>query len=1290
MVKKGNTMKHKGLFVLIFITAITALNILHTKQAEAGCYDSAQSALGANYVDTFSSSFNTRCNKGISNQGSYGMIAPVSTNFPESTRSGTFSFAVQRIVYTKDRSGNDWGSCYSNTSYATFEKDKLDCSVSKKGWHVGESMTVWVDSDYLSASGGDEGIIEASIPIETCLLHYRPNSRCVDNTLYFKVYKITNIQHSNSPKATYKGTDYTSTSSTNPISVGDDGSITFTHQLRRDDSWSVPSSPKIKDVYKRKIYSGGTTYSEDGGWGDMTLNAGGAWANVTDSIAISTLGLSPTEPKEVCSRVTHRNVKSLSYNRTAYNDSASNTDSSTICVWVKLNALIAHSESTVMMDDGRTKATAKSDESQTVQTVSIYGGSRKTNYEIDFSHTLKVVGDPAKSAKFSYSVYTSSYNGGWGSAITSGKEPIAGNGSLGIKYSNGTKLNAVKFSLGEGDSKTVCERIYFNPRKVILNASGTNGTESGDGASVVCGTVTRRAPDTIKLTAETNVNHCNFPNEVNPSKIYYNTGATQCVSFQHKFTSAQGQNLSASYTIYYSEDGGKTVASKTTGNVLTDKVSGNTHYKNVVKEHTVSLDYGELKTVCEYVEWTPNTFKLHKKADGSNDGVDAVGGTDKTNWRCIKVGRPVRKYIKDGTFTVYGESSGSLVNPNETGGYYEPKGAYLMKKDEAEVTYAHNLKRNDDRHANDDTKTAEDITAKYRFGTPGLSLDVKYMDTTLGLGSSVVKNDSSSGPFNSNKTDPLFNDNTTARANTVGKIESYCQSIYFYSKEYQMYGEYWMVDGHIWEEQPGMLNAGTPVPYPEDVPGSVGSSVKGCVDVIRPYNFRISTIKTVVGDSASKPPAVGTTIKNTYELVINKNDSEYQITDIPNATIRTIGFVIDGKPDNVAGGVVSADSSLCNFWENKLGIVSSCDDNLKEAVSKNIHPANSSNTGTNYYSGTNQYTYRHTVETEVPNISVDSKFCVAIAVSPSDSGSNGFGFEEDFNSDWIISNATCTNVGKNPNVQIWGSSIFTNGGVKTTFTTSYTDNTSSQKATFGSWTDFMVLANKNIKEMASGAALISGLPTNQDTATATTRLTISNTNKEKPGNADIVNMSSLVEKIHDRYLTSSSNYYRTSVVSAEVLQSEDVRKLSPVIFYNTGDIFITDDITFSRRVFSDTALPQVIVYSEGNIYIDDDVMKVDAWLLAPNGRVNTCANRNGTSLRSSASTCNLRLTVRGPIFSQTVELDRTAGADPYENTAPDPAEVIDLTPAVYLFGANESAQNAQPVTTYMHRLPPRY
>ena len=101
-------------------------------------------------------------------------------------------------------------------------------------------------------------------------------------------------------------------------------------------------------------------------------------------------------------------------------------------------------------------------------------------------------------------------------------------------------------------------------------------------------------------------------------------------------------------------------------------------------------------------------------------------------------------------------------------------------------------------------------------------------------------------------------------------------------------------------------------------------------------------------------------------------------------------------------------------------------------------------------------------------------------------------------------------------------------------------------------------------------------------------------------------------------------------------------------------------------------------------------MKIDAWLLAPNGRVNTCSNQNGTSLRAGASTCNLRLTVRGPIFSQTVEFDRTAGADPYENTAPNPAEVVDLTPAVYLFGANESAQNAQPVTTYMHRLPPRY
>ncbi len=1135
---------------------------------------------------------------------------------------------------------------------------------------------VALTSSATTSCAGTSGLYCIDTPYKRCMwtTGSKPSagsSACGESHVRIAFYKISNITH-DAPYVEVGGVKYTTNNETIKI-ASDSTTVKFYHKLKRNDGWggnyNVTKLYGLNTSINTGVSSMGTSYS------------------VTDDKGTVSPSLEGTE---YCSEVKHYTTVGLAdYNY------GTGSGSSKMCIKLKDDRTYLDASSKSSVSNSIETGSVTNDGSKTVES---WGGSRNDSgkdsktYPYYFVHQLKVKGDSNRSVTLTYSIERSTNGGGsWSTVVSNNTKTINGNDSwVEVRGYNDSKDNLV---LKQGEtSATICERITFKSKRTEFRGDATTGTADGNsGTSTICTKIKRRNPKSVDLSATSDVY---VDGEHNPTDVLYSLSATRGFQFKFEITNSENSNrsLTTTYTIerlIYKATDTKNWANGTVAKGPTSVTTPKTGTGAITNSFNINIPEGESRVVCERIKLDPYQFKIHLNGAGAEEGSpEALVGSSYFAERCATVTRPGRFEFRDPDIKVYGRSDAELTNSSQAS-WDSSLDAYLLKTEYADITYHHQLYRDDVRHTDSSQTPTEDVTVNYVFNTPNISIPASSLDQTFINPAATVSNNSSTPWFDSNTTDPLKSTNTkTTSLKVTNSPVEICQSVHFLANLYESYGTYWGVDGV-------RLNTIT-TNFNDDLLGSrivrtdsVGVSPKGCVKIVRPYNFRINRINTVVNDSASKPPAVGTMLTHTYELIINKNDPEFLITDIPNATFRTIGFVIDGQPDNVVGGTASAGSSLCDFWQNKLHLVSECDDNIRTET-KNIRQTNSPDTGDNYYANTEQYTYRYTTKAELPNLPVTSKYCVAIAVSPSDSGENGYGFSGDFNTDWVVSNATCTNVGKNPNVQIWGGSVFTNGGIKTSFTTSFTDNTSSNKATFGSWTDFMVIANKNISKMASGAALISGLPTSQDIPTATTRLSVANTNKEEPGNADIVNASALIEKIHDRYLTNEVNYYKTDVISTETLQLESVRKMSPVVFYNTGDIFITDNITFSRRIFSDTAIPQVIVYAEGNIYIDDDVMKIDSWLLAPNGHVNTCSNRNGVSLRVSATTCNLLLTVRGPIFSQSIEFDRTAGADPFENTAPEPAEIVDLSPAVYLFGANESAQNAQPLTTYIHRLPPRY
>jgi len=1183
--------------------------------------------------------------------------------------------------YVVEANGSTW---HAGDISVTSDVSGLIVSVSsdrlKRSGNPGHYKWASPSSDYIIVTVNekklyDNGIAYTDAPISGLYGVMAHMYRCAyGNDAFTKKYGCT-TEHSpiyfarvsdfghNTPSITYGGTTYTNGQT---IYVQDEKvTLKFDHFITRSDGWG--GTKNYSNVY------GLNGASKTKNLNSVTTTDAKKVTDKQEDVTATTTG------NQVCSSLKHYTRKGID----GYDKSRGESESK-ICVTVKLNVLIAHSESTVQMDDGVTKGTVSSTDDPNSKTVSIYGGSRKATYEVDFSHKVKVAGETDKSAQFSYSIYSgTSANGSWGSAITTGSPIIAGGGTAKAVYTNGGNLNAVSITVAEGASGTACEKIHFSPRKVVLNSSGTGGTPSGSGDSIICGTVTRRAPDTIYLTAQSNAYHCSDPGNINPSGTYYSTSETQCVGFIHKFISAQAQNLSANYTIYYSEDGGNTVKSTTTGSVTTDKVSGTTHYKNVVKEHTVSLDYGELKTVCEYVSFTPNTFKLHKKADGSADGVEAVGGTDKTNWRCIKVGRPTRETIDDGVFTVYGESTGALDDPSETGGYYAPKDAYLMKKEEAFITYSHYLKRNDDRHEHDSTKPAEDITASYRFAVNTSSFSVDYMRTTSGLGSTVVKNNKKAGPFNSVRNNSLFNDNTTAKAEKVGERMSYCQSIFYYSNQYLMHGMYWMVDGHIWEDNPGMISSDPPTPYPESTNGSVGKSDQGCVNVIRPWNFKVKKLGADESSPTNPIQTIGEPYWTYFKMNIGKNKNDYLLTDMANATVRFVGFKITTTTGTLSGNMSTA-SDPCTYYHNMLGV--SCEV-LKEDTGQKFGK-NSPANGTTYYTNNTvcnasdcsynaQLKVEHTLGEDVQ---LNEKYCIAVGVKSADSG-DGF----NFSNNWAVSSPSCVNVGKYPNVQIWGGSVFSSGGIQTSLAKYH-------GKYYGSWGDFALIANSAIVNTASGASLISGSATS-NTCTLSS-ITISNDNcngnnasRHALGDANITAFSVDVFKrrLYNRYLYDPENYHEVTEISNSTLTSGK----NPFIAYNpNGDIFISSNVEFGGSTYAKENVPQTIIYAKGNVYIADQVTHIMAWIIA-DGVVNTCADVHGHTPELTHATCDLQLRIDGPVIASKVLLNRTYGANGHEGTSAVPAEIIDLNSSAYLF-SHYQASGDQPVTTHLQKMPARY
>ncbi|MBQ3294183.1 hypothetical protein IJG98_00440 [Candidatus Saccharibacteria bacterium] len=1071
-------------------------------------------------------------------------------------------------------------------------------------------------------------------------------------------YKIVRIDH-DTPSVTYDGATYTDGDTI--LINGTSANLTFDHFLKRTDGWG--GTENITDLYslnsgsRRGINGLGTTATK-----------------VSDTQNNKT---ATPEGAEYCSTLTHYTVRGL-----AGYSAKRGSSTSKICVKLKLNALAGKSYSAAGNTIG-TAAKVYSDAANNVTSVSSNGGSQQASYTLSFYHGLNIVGDSTKSADFNYTIYTGSSSSGPWTAISgaTGTQRLSGSsGDVQVRAASQT------ITLGYGETGTVCEKITMNPTLIVIGAA----SGSGSGSSIACASVTRLRPVKKTITATTDVIADN-DGDKNPSGTKYSTNEYRNLTFYHSFANDHSGNLNTTYTIEFKQDNGAVVEYNANTAIGTPTSSPVIHQVN-----NIQLAETAKTTICERVRFNTSTYHLH-----TNGSLESLGTTGYSDWRCITLARPGRRIIDDGEITVYSESSGALKNTNQTGGYDTTHAAWLMKTQQADITYTHKLWRVAEKHTGDGThqaavtSPAEDVTVRYRFADPATTFAATDISTTH---TSTIATDTegSKYSFNSvsasaNPTDSLKNANTVATASKVGQLYEYCQSISYVSEKYTLRGIYWQVDGAIYTGDPSLQ--GTEPPVSKEL---VGKSVKGCVNVIRPYNFNVNSI-TAKGDI--EPANAGQQIEADFTIHVSKNDSTYMITDVPNNPVKKISFILNDKPTSLAGAA-NVSSSPCDYFSSKLGSkmdAGSCNDSTTTTLPHH------NNAG--FYTG-NSYTININYPSTIPNLPTNKKYCLAIAFSPTSSNANGsYGFTDTFNTNYTISDATCYNIGKYPTMQVWGGSLYTRGGTNTS-------KTDVGNTTFGSWDDYLIIAKDKVKNTASGAALISG--TNNFSNCNISPLTIANgtvcpNGEGDPGLSNVERVERVMSGIKNRYVTGTGEYATlTETEGSSYLINRNVLNSAlsyyPILLYNADDpagsvkpVYIKQDldIGFSTRSFKNFVIPQVIIYTPGDIYIDPGVSHIDAWLLA-GGKIYTCANASGTNIRltSESDKCSGRLTVTGPVVAEEVHFDRIYGGDSYDDgsgsTIKEPAEIFDLNPGAYLFGANEATDDAQPITTYIHELPPRY
>lgn len=327
---------------------------------------------------------------------------------------------------------------------------------------------------------------------------------------------------------------------------------------------------------------------------------------------------------------------------------------------------------------------------------------------------------------------------------------------------------------------------------------------------------------------------------------------------------------------------------------------------------------------------------------------------------------------------------------------------------------------------------------------------------------------------------------------------------------------------------------------------------------------------------------------------------------------------------------------------------------------------------------------------DIGDVPVGTRICFTLSVQPR---SNDDG-------QWAHAKPVCTTVGKKPKVQIWGDDIAVRGIIDTS--TSIKSINGNNKV-FGSWVEYGAFSVGANSRFASGSGLTDQIDNSQN---AWSRLTFANV--DDVGNPAFGQYASAASF---RPTPSIASFFGTIQNKQPVSGDVDLGSLAqpndqPILVHTAGNLRITGGtipprhsviiiatgtVTITGNVQYDGAsisriqdIPQAVIIAQ-NINIENNASKLDAWLVA-SGTVNTCSDFTGNL---TSNKCSNRLEVNGPVVTNRLLLNRTAGSGTGAESG-DPAERFNLRPDAHLWALLRSQGNNKAQTVYTVEMPPRF
>lgn len=478
------------------------------------------------------------------------------------------------------------------------------------------------------------------------------------------------------------------------------------------------------------------------------------------------------------------------------------------------------------------------------------------------------------------------------------------------------------------------------------------------------------------------------------------------------------------------------------------------------------------------------------------------------------------------------------------------------------------------------------------------------------------------------------------------------------------------------------------VKYQEDFSNASLAETGACIYVYRPYNFDlIPRVETPSGNILYPDDNISVSVP--VENTPNKNpDQEGNPSYSPEGTtMKVFTFILDADVSltDTYGGEVdfsNIDEEFCGYAESFIlsKEISSLGDYIKtsnchkiaktngkeglkgdekngyeilangDIIFKNGIPYNSKGLGISF-------------DYKIPiDLDAGTKICFASAINFVDSNynptGNGLGYGEMNGNRWRISNISCRPVAIKPTVQILGGDVFANGNILASESTF-------GGISFGSWTDYGLISNGYINNLASGSYGATGRSSNSPCAKSP--MTIANNDACKSGNdlntgySGISLNASFVEKLLSKYDSvnkiNNANYikeYGNKKIS-DMLGNNILDSGTQIIIVEGGNLVIDTSLFNSDQIISDISnVPQrIIIVKGGDIYISEDATRVDAWLVAPDGTINTCISRDGVTIydigkngisansRKADGICSKQLNINGVVIANSIKLTRT-------------------------------------------------